>query len=80
MSANYFLSLENICMITFVIIRNNNICWQNLGSKIFIFSDFFPVFPILLHCEAHLPFYYHIMLLRLNFYLKYTIIILQFLC
>lgn len=67
-------------MIIFVIIKNNDVCWQNLGFKIFFFFDFFPVFPILFHCEAHLPFYYAIMLLQFNFYLKYTIIILQFLC
>lgn len=64
-------------MLIFVTIKNNNVCWQNLGFEIFVFSDFF---PILFYCEAHLPSYYPIMLLQLNFYLKYTIIILQFLC
>lgn len=70
MLVNYFLVLQDVYLIISVTIKNNNVCWQNLGFEIFVFSVFFPVFQILFHCEAHLPFYYPIVLLQLNLYLK----------
>lgn len=32
MLVNYFLALQNVYVVIFVIIKNNNISWQNLGN------------------------------------------------